>query len=123
MITYPEMNEKIKDLLRAAGLNYTAYAAQRIEELEAENRKLREVAKAAILLDPQPRAGRGCLQFAKYILYILRWMVLAVPGAWFLMQAENIIPNVYLAMVISQGMLGAAVYFVDRWILTNRNGR
>ncbi len=56
----------------------------------------------------------------RYTLYILRWMVLAVPGAWFLVQTENVIENTYLAMVISQGVLGAAVYFIDRWILTRK---
>ncbi len=32
MITYPEMNAKIKDLLRGDGSNYAVYAAQQIED-------------------------------------------------------------------------------------------
>lgn len=51
-----------------------------------------------------------------YVLYVLRWMVLAIPGAWFLVQVQCVIENTYLAMVISQGLLGAVVYFIDRWI-------
>ena len=51
-----------------------------------------------------------------FILYILRWMVLAIPGAMCLMLAQRIIPNVYMAMVMTQGVLGAVVFFVDKWI-------
>ncbi len=58
----------------------------------------------------------------RYILYVLRWMALAIPGAWCLVQARKVIPNTYAAMIVSQGLLGAAVYFVDRWILTRKVG-
>ncbi|MED1954927.1 hypothetical protein [Brevibacillus centrosporus] len=34
--TYPEMNERIKDILVLSGLPVDAYAAKRIEELEQE---------------------------------------------------------------------------------------
>lgn len=56
------------------------------------------------------------MELRSYVLYVLRWMALAVPGAWFLVQVQNVIENTYLAMVISQGLLGAGVYFIDRWI-------
>jgi len=57
----------------------------------------------------------------KYILYILRWTVLAIPGALFFNKVKEIfgIENVYLAMIISQAMMGAMVYFVDRLIFTS----
>ena len=41
MQTYPEMNEKIIGILRISEDAHQWYAAQRIEELEAENGKLR----------------------------------------------------------------------------------
>jgi hypothetical protein len=48
--TYPEMNMRIKELLRVDGSNYTAYAAQRIEELEKENRRLRAALQECVSL-------------------------------------------------------------------------
>lgn len=53
----------------------------------------------------------------RYALYIFRWMVLAVPGAWFLTKIQTLFPGVYIPMIVSQGILGAAVYFVDKRIL------
>jgi hypothetical protein len=44
-------------------------------------------------------------------------MVLAVPGAWFLTKIQALFPGVYIPMIVSQGILGAAVYFVDKRIL------
>ncbi len=57
----------------------------------------------------------------KYILYVLRWTVLAIPGALFFNKVRELlhIDNVYLAMIISQAMMGAMVYFVDRLIFTS----
>ena len=57
----------------------------------------------------------------KYLLYVLRWTVLAVPGALFFNKVRQIfgIEDVYLAMVVSQAMMGAMVYFVDRLIFTS----
>ncbi len=56
----------------------------------------------------------------KYIIYILRWIVLAIPGALFFNKVKEIlgIENVYLAMVISQAVMGAMVYFLDKLIFT-----
>ena len=56
----------------------------------------------------------------KYFLYVLRWIALAIPGALFFNQVKEIfnIQNVYLAMLISQAILGAMVYFLDRLIFT-----
>jgi hypothetical protein len=58
---------------------------------------------------------------AKYLLYVLRWTVLAIPGALFFNQVRQIldIQSVYVAMVISQALMGAMVYFVDKWIFTS----
>lgn len=49
-------------------------------------------------------------------IYILRWIILAIPGAWFLVQVQKRIKGTYAAMIVSQGILGAIVYWVDRWI-------
>jgi len=58
---------------------------------------------------------------AKYLLYVLRWIVLAIPGALFFNEVRQVlhIENVYLAMVISQAMMGAMVFFLDRLIFTS----
>jgi hypothetical protein len=57
----------------------------------------------------------------KYLLYILRWVVLAVPGALFFNKAKVLldVENVYMVMVISQGVMGAMVYFLDKLIFTS----
>jgi len=57
----------------------------------------------------------------KYLLYVLRWIVLAVPGALFFNKAKEIlgIENVYVVMVISQAVMGAMVYFLDKLIFTS----
>jgi len=57
----------------------------------------------------------------KYLLYVLRWVILAVPGALFFTNVRKIlgIENVYAAMVISQAMMGAMVYFLDRLIFSS----
>jgi hypothetical protein len=57
----------------------------------------------------------------KYLLYVLRWIVLAIPGALFFNQVKEIlnIQNVYIAMLVSQAILGAMVYFLDRLIFTS----
>jgi hypothetical protein len=58
---------------------------------------------------------------AKYLLYVLRWIVLAVPGALFFNKARELlgVENVYVVMIISQGVMGAMVYFLDRLIFTS----
>lgn len=57
----------------------------------------------------------------KYLLYVLRWVVLAVPGALFFNKVREFlgIENVYTAMVISQAVMGAMVFFLDRLIFTS----
>ena len=57
----------------------------------------------------------------KYVLYVLRWTILAVPGALFFNQVREItgIQNVYAAMVISQALMGGMVYFIDRLIFSS----
>lgn len=57
----------------------------------------------------------------KYLLYVLRWVVLAIPGALFFNKVKQIfgIDDVYLAMMVSQAMMGAMVYFIDRLIFTS----
>lgn len=58
-----------------------------------------------------------------YCLYVARWIVLAVPGAWVLQGVRRLLrkkdeqkENIILAMLISQGILGALVFFIDKWI-------
>jgi hypothetical protein len=57
----------------------------------------------------------------KYLLYVLRWTVLAIPGALFFNKVRQIfgIEDVYVAMVVSQAMMGAMVYFLDKLIFTS----
>lgn len=52
----------------------------------------------------------------QHAVYVLRWIVLAIPGAMFLIQVQKRIKGTYAAMIVSQGILGAAVYWVDRMI-------
>jgi hypothetical protein len=52
----------------------------------------------------------------RYILYLIRWGVLAIPGAWFLQMVQGVIPGLYVAMIASQILTGAWVYFIDKWI-------
>lgn len=63
----------------------------------------------------------GGLPMVKYFLYILRWTVLAIPGALFFNKVRELfaIDNVYTAMIISQALMGAMVYFIDRLIFTS----
>ncbi len=56
----------------------------------------------------------------QHSIYTFRWIALAIPGAWFLLQVQKRIKNTYVAMVVSQGMLGAAVFFLDRLIFSIR---
>lgn len=50
--TYPEMNEKIVDILRISDAPDKLYAAQYIEDtLRAENEKLKEALREIIALD------------------------------------------------------------------------
>lgn len=60
--------------------------------------------------------------FLTHLVYIARWVVLAIPGTGFLKIVRRLLPakdgkdNIVLAMLISQGVLGALVFFIDRWI-------
>ena len=61
-----------------------------------------------------------------YALYVLRWIVCAVPGAFFLNLVKNWFSwlhlsqttELYAAMVVSQAALGAVIFFIDRKILS-----
>ncbi len=65
----------------------------------------------------------GGTSLIRYFLYVLRWVVLAVPGALFFNEVRDLfnIENVYLVMVISQAVMGAGVFFIDRFIFTSRS--
>ena len=52
----------------------------------------------------------------RYILYLMRWGILAIPGAYFLQLVQQVIPGLYLPMILSQVLTGAWVFFIDRWI-------
>lgn len=65
----------------------------------------------------------GIDELVTYLLYVARWVVLAIPGAGLLRLTCRIMSvwkckdePIVLAMLISQGLLGMVVYFVDRWI-------
>lgn len=51
-----------------------------------------------------------------YLLYLLRWALLAIPGAWFLKKIQKVIPGLYAPMIVSQVLTGMWVFFVDKWI-------
>lgn len=55
--TYPEMNVKVVDLLRIGGEFNELYAAQRIEELEAENAALKDKLEKQMLEDIECKAA------------------------------------------------------------------
>ena len=63
----------------------------------------------------------GVTDFITHLVYIARWVVLAVPGAWVLQAVRRILvrrgkDSLVVAMLISQGILGMIVFFVDRLI-------
>ena len=53
-----------------------------------------------------------------HVVYIGRWVVLALPGTAVLKLVQQLLPkrSLTLAMLISQGLLGSVVFFVDRRI-------
>lgn len=54
--------------------------------------------------------------WSQYFTYIIRWAVLAVPGAVFLVWVRRYISGWLASMIVSQTILGAVVYFIDRII-------
>lgn len=52
-----------------------------------------------------------------YLLYDLRWIIAAIPGAIFLDIVMKLIPGVFLPMIISQAILGLIFFWIDRKIL------
>lgn len=56
----------------------------------------------------------------QHSIYTFRWVALAIPGAWFLIQVKKRIRGTYAAMIVSQGILGAIVFFLDRLIFSIR---
>ncbi len=60
----------------------------------------------------------------RWVLYVLRWAALAVPGAWLLAQVQAAMPgHSYWAMILSQVTLGGGVFFVDREIFGGKQER
>lgn len=55
--------------------------------------------------------------WTSYALYVLRWVVLALPGSWLLMYVQRRVRSTTAAMIVSQAVLGVAVFWLDRWIL------
>lgn len=53
----------------------------------------------------------------RYILYVLRWVILAYPGHFALQLALRYLDPLP-AMLFSQGVLGAVVFIVDKKIFT-----
>ena len=56
----------------------------------------------------------------RYILYILRWVILAYPGHFMLQLALRYLDPL-AAMLISQGILGAMVFWIDKKIFKGVN--
>lgn len=53
----------------------------------------------------------------KHAIYVLRWALLAIPGTYVLAVAQKYIANLYVAMIVSQAVLGYFVYFIDKRII------
>lgn len=66
--------------------------------------------------------GYGIDDFITHVIYVFRWVVLAAPGAILLQKTRKLLArttgkdNITIAMLISQGVLGLLVYFIDRLI-------
>ena len=58
----------------------------------------------------------------RYILYILRWVILAYPGYYALQLALRYLDPLP-AMLISQGALGAVVFVIDKKIIMGGRNR
>ena len=60
--------------------------------------------------------------FVTHVIYVFRWVALAIPGAILLQKTRKLLArttgkdNITIAMLISQGVLGSLVYFIDRLI-------
>lgn len=52
----------------------------------------------------------------RYLLYVTRWGVLAIPGHWFLECARINLGDGMPSMIVSQVILGAIVFFIDQRI-------
>ena len=58
----------------------------------------------------------------RYILYVLRWVILAYPGHFALQFALRYLDPLP-AMLISQGALGAVVFVIDKKIIMGGRNR
>lgn len=52
----------------------------------------------------------------KYIIYDLRWIILAIPGAALLDWVSNYL-SLYPAMLLTQAFLGLIVFWIDKFII------
>jgi hypothetical protein len=51
----------------------------------------------------------------QYFIYVMRWLILAIPGAWVLQFISQYMPT-FWAMLVSQTLLGMIVYWIDKQI-------
>jgi hypothetical protein len=52
----------------------------------------------------------------KFLFYVLRWMVFAIPGAILMDFALKLGLGLYLTMILTQGILGAFIFNIDKRI-------
>ena len=52
----------------------------------------------------------------KYIIYVMRWVVLTIPGALLLNIVADYL-SLYPAMLLTQGFLGLIVFWIDKFII------
>lgn len=52
----------------------------------------------------------------KYLLYVLRWMIFAIPGALLMDLTLKLGLGLYLTMILTQGVLGSIIYHIDKRI-------
>ena len=55
--------------------------------------------------------------WTSYLLYDLRWILAAIPGAILMDFTLKYISNLYIAMLTTQAILGLGVFWIDRKIL------
>jgi hypothetical protein len=49
----------------------------------------------------------------QYLIYDLRWILLAIPGSWLYNYILNKVKSPMKAMVISQALMGLIVFWID----------
>jgi len=53
----------------------------------------------------------------RYFFYVLRWAVFAIPGVFILEKIQELLPSLYISMILSQILVGGLIgYWIDKLI-------